>query len=244
MKYYKLINVTEFIGIGKTIDLRRFQQKHKILLSCDESMAQYIQYENVLYRDVWMAPLSTNDVEYEFVDVIEIDKSEYDNLALSIKLNEEIKVLRELEPAVEEPPVEEQERVTIDYIRSTKISEMSVDCEKKIVNGFDVELSDGKFYHFSLTEKDQLNLVSIYGMILLGADKVPYHADNESCKYYTVDDMKTIIDKANAFKTYHLTYFNSLKSYINSLGNIKNILSIYYGVEIPKKYQSKVLQSL
>ena len=244
MKFYKLIDGLEFIGIGRSNDLRKFQKKHQILLSCNESEAQYIQCGDVLYRDLWMVPLSTNDIEYMYVDVIEINKEEYDELSLAIKLNEEIKVIREPEPVVEEPLIEEQEQVTIEYIRSTKISEMSVACESTITEGFDIELSDGKMRHFSLTEKDQLNLIAIQGMLLSGADVIPYHADGELCEYYTSEDMALIINKANAFKTYHVSYFNSLKLYINSLATIGRIMAIYYGVEIPKRYQSKVLQSL
>ena len=244
MKYYKIINENAFVGVGTTIDLRRFQQKHQILLSCDESMAQYIQFEENLYRDSWMVPESTDKVQCETANVIEIDNEEYDNLLLAVKTNQEIKVIQEPEPIVEEPSIDEQEQITIDYIRSTKISEMSIECEKAIYEGFEIELSDGVTHHFSLSEKDQLNLIAIQGMILGGVDTIPYHADNEPCEYYTAVDMSKVIKKANSHKTYHISYFNSLKLYINSLSNIGAIMSIYYGVNIPKKYQSKVLQSL
>ena len=45
MRYYKIIINNEIVGIGTTIDLRKFQKKHEIFLSCDESEAQYIQYK-------------------------------------------------------------------------------------------------------------------------------------------------------------------------------------------------------
>lgn len=43
MRYYKIIIDDKFVGIGSTIDLRKFQKKHEVFLSCDESEAQYIQ---------------------------------------------------------------------------------------------------------------------------------------------------------------------------------------------------------
>ena len=244
MKYYKIINGQEFIGVGSTMDLRRFQQKHQILLSCNEDQVQYIQYNDNLYRDIWMVPESTDTIESELVSVIRIDEKEYKTLYSAVERNEEIKVITEPDPVPVETPIEEHEQVTIDYIRSTKINEMSATCEQTIAKGFDVELSDGATHHFSLKEKDQLNLIAIQGMILSGTEIIPYHADDELCEYYTAADMMLIINKANAFKTYHVSYFNSLKSYINSLSSIGAIMSLYYGIDIPKKHQSKVLQSL
>lgn len=244
MKYYKLINGEEFIGVSSAADFRKFQQKHQILLVCDEYQGQYIRCNGNLYRDTWMVPESTNTIESELVSVIRIDEKEYKTLYSAIERNEEIKVITEPDPAPVETPIEEHEQVTIDYIRSTKINEMSATCEQTIAKGFDIELSDGTTHHFSLTEKDQLNLIAIQGMILSGAETIPYHADDELCEYYTAVDMMLIINKANAFKTYHVSYFNSLKSYINSLSSIGAIMSLYYGIDIPKKHQSKVLQSL
>ena len=44
MKYYKLLNDGEFIGVGTSYDLRKFQLKHSILLTSDDESAQYIEY--------------------------------------------------------------------------------------------------------------------------------------------------------------------------------------------------------
>ena len=51
VKYYKIMTDSEFIGIGTTLSLRRFQKKHQILLTCDESQAQYIQYKEKLLKE-------------------------------------------------------------------------------------------------------------------------------------------------------------------------------------------------
>ena len=46
------------------------------------------------------------------------------------------------------------------------------------------------------------------------------------------------------WKTYQVTYNNSLKTYINSLEKITDISAITYGIEIPVDYQSDVLKAL
>ena len=121
---------------------------------------------------------------------------------------------------------------------------MSRSCFEVITNGIDVELSDGNTYHFSLTVEDQLNLITISSMISEGQSTLPYHADGEQCVFFSADDMLKVIETATNFKTYHTTYFNSLKTYILALETIDEIKSVYYGVDIPEEYQSPVWKEI
>ena len=132
----------------------------------------------------------------------------------------------------------------ISAVQQAKISEMSESCNSVIVNGFDVVLSDGVSHHFSLTEQDQLNLITLQSDVASGAESIPYHIDGELCEYYSVEDITKIISTARSFKMYNITYFNSLKYYISSLTNISEINNIVYGIEIPEEYKSDVLKSL
>jgi len=77
-----------------------------------------------------------------------------------------------------------------------------------------------------------------------GMESIPYHADGEICRFYTAEEITTILAQATAFKIYHTTYYNALKNYINSLDSIEDIAAITYGVELPEEYQSEVLKSL
>ena len=54
MKYFKIIKDNEFIGIGTTRDMRKFQIEHSVLLVCDENEAQYIQCGEDFYHAPWM----------------------------------------------------------------------------------------------------------------------------------------------------------------------------------------------
>ena len=111
MKYYKIIKNKEFIGVGTTLNLRRFQNKHQIILICNESQVQYIQLGDVLYRANWMWPETTDSVKYEIADVIRIEKDEYDLLLNAVETNEEIAI--EEEPIVEAKPIVVEEPTTI-----------------------------------------------------------------------------------------------------------------------------------
>ena len=132
----------------------------------------------------------------------------------------------------------------LNTIKANKTAEMSAACRAAIVAGFDVTLSDGKDHHFSLTVEDQLNLNALFGLLATGAEQVPYHADGETCVYFTAADMQTVVQEATAHKTYHESYFNSLKAYIASKRTAASVDAIEYGTEIPEQYQSDVLKAL
>lgn len=244
MNYYKLISGTNIVGIGLSLDLRRFQKKHRIILFCNEESAQYIQYKDVLYHDNWMLPITTDTVPYETAEVIRIDEQEYNTLKAALETEDEIVI--EPETPVEEEPkyIDPNEEITVDYVKSVKIAEMSNICNKVITNGFEVVLSDGNSYHFSLTTQDQLNLITLSSMVANGEEQIPYHADGELCRFYSAEDINIIITTATQFKTYQISYFNALKAYIESLDDINEISAITYGVDIPVEYQSDVLKVL
>lgn len=215
MKYYKIIKNKEFIGVGTTLNLRRFQQKHKIILICDETQVQYIQLDDVLYRANWMWPETTDSVKYEIADVIRIEKDEYDLLLNVVETNEEITIEEEPVIEVEHVVVEEP---TIDYVRASKIAELKHNCNQSITNGVDIKLSDGETRHFSMSLEDQINLLTMA------------YLEDES--EYSTEDMKTIIAETNIFKNYHIAKFKQLENRVNSLNTIQEISAVNYHAEV------------
>lgn len=242
--YYKLISGTNIVGIATSIDFRKFQKKHKLILICDEQSAQYVQYKDILYHDNWMLPITSDLYEYESAEVIQIDEQEYNTLKVALETEDEIVI--EPETPVEEEPeyVGHNEVITVDYVKSVKIAEMSNICNKVITNGFDVFLNDNNLHHFSLTTQDQLNLITLSSMVASGEEQIPYHADGELCRFYSAEDINTITSAATQFKTYQISYFNALKAYIESLDDMNEIGAITYGIDIPAEYQSDVLKVL
>lgn len=244
VNYYKLISGVNIVGIATSLEFRRFQKKNKIILICNEQSAQYVQYRDILYHDNWMLPITTDLYKYEVADIIQIEETEYNTLKSALEVEDEIAIEPETpvetEPEITDPNTD----ITIDYIKNVKIAEMSNTCNKIITNGIDVQLSDGNIYHFSLTTQDQLNLITLSTLIAAGQTEIPYHADGELCRYYSVEDITIITETATAHKTYHVTYFNSLKAWVSAMDNIDDIAAVQYGNAIPEEYQSDILKAI
>ena len=241
MKYYKVINGQLFVGIATTSELRKIQLRHNILISCTEQEAECIQIEDNYYHAGWMKAVR-EDIGAITADVIEIDKQEYDELYELIEHDEEIEPYPEPEPSPEPEP--EPEDITVAYAKKLKLKDMSNTCNNIIFAGIDVVLSDEETHHFSLTEYDQLNLFKLETLARSGQEVLPYHEDGELCKFYPAADIITIANAATQYITYHTTYFNSLKAYINSLRSLNTISKVTYGMDIPEKYQSDVWKEI
>lgn len=246
MTYYKVIKDGEFVGVGTSYELRKYQKKHGMLIVSEENTAQYIQVGDVLYRDNWFKILTSDTIPYETADVSVIEENEYQQLFEAIEKGEEISILVEndADPTQEDVAIAEETDVTVEYLKSQKAKEMSYACNQTIVNGFDIELSDKKTHHFSLTVQDQLNLITLSSLAASGETNIPYHADGELCEYFSANDIGLVIRTATELKTYHTTYYNSLKLYIQSLDNREDVADVYYGISIPDEYKSDVLIAL
>ena len=245
MKYYKIIVNNTFIGaITSGAFLEENPRSHKLRLST-ESEGQFVDYYGVLYRDYWMRPLF-NDTTRNFIQakIEEITFEEYEVLKEAIDNNEPIIIPddddEEDEPIL--PPQDDDPDETLEFMRSSKLSQMSKDCRTTIESGFDLDLR-GETHHFSLTTQDQLNLMSL-GTMVDTQSLIPYHADGEECIFFTPEEIKEIIAAAALFKNYQLSYHNSLKTYINTLDTIEAIAAITYGTPIPDEYKSDVLKVL
>lgn len=127
----------------------------------------------------------------------------------------------------------------VEDLRAAKIQAMSKTCADVIIAGIDYE---GK--HYSMAVEDQLNMMSLLGSVQQGAESVPYHADGEECRFYSAAEFMAIADLATRHKIYQESYFNSLRSYIESMTTMEELSAVTYGVEIPLEYQTEVLRRL
>ena len=242
MNYYKVICGNQFIGVGCTYDLRRFQRKHNVMLMSDEDNAQYIQIGEELYRDEWLLP-ATQGISFTAATVRVITQEEYNQLYQAIEDGGEVDVTdteQETTPVAPDPV----EEITLAYAKEKKIAEMSSTCNATIVRGVDVALSGNEVKHFSLTVEDQLNLISLQSMASSGNFLIPYHADGEECMYYTLEDFTAIVNAATTWKMYHESYFNNLKSWINRLESVADVGAIYYGISIPDEFLTDVMRDI
>lgn len=243
MKYYKLLTAHELIGVVNSSDFVRVNPTNGWLLTSDENLGQFVSYQNQLYRDFWMQPIPNNTLRYIAVNIVEITKQEYNTIREAIHNDEPIIIDDDdNEPYVEPEPEPEDPDITVEFIRTYKIKQMSATCRQVIEAGFDLELR-GETHHFSLDTQDQLNLISLSAMAQT-QQLIPYHADGEACIFYTNEEINAIVETATTFKIYHTTYYNALKGYINALDSIDAINAIEYGTEIPEEYKSDVLKAL
>lgn len=116
-------------------------------------------------------------------------------------------------------------------------------CEQTIYAGVDVALPSG-VEHFSLTEKDQINLFGKQAQMAAGAERFEYHQDGYPCRYYTKEEMQMIVETALAFVTYHTTYCNALNIWVSALEDIDMVNGVAYGCDVPEGYQSEVLKDI
>lgn len=147
-------------------------------------------------------------------------------------------------PAPPEPVPEPEPYVpTLEEVKAAKKAEVSAVCEQVIYSGCDVTLTDGELHHFSLTEKDQLNLFGKQAQMAAGAEQFEYHADGQPCRYYTREDMENIIGSAMWYVSYHTTYCNALNMWIAGCETTEEVEQIYYGADVPEEYRSEVLDA-
>lgn len=240
MTYYKIILNDQIIGVTTSDYCFYFQTKHSMLQRTNIANAEYIECSNALYHASWMQPIKTDLYNYEMAEIISIGEQEYNILVPAVE-TAPVPIEEEEEPVIEIPtnPVDE---ITLEYVRASKINQMSTACRTIIENGFDLELR-GETRHFSLDTQDQLNLISLSAMAQT-QQLIPYHADGEACVFYTNEEINEIVETATAFKIYHTTYYNALKGYINVLDTIEAIAAIEYGTPIPEEYKSDVLRAL
>lgn len=240
MDYFKIIVDNNIIGVITPSQFIRYSPATDNLLRCEKERGEYIIYKDKFYRDNWMnAPQVL--LEYIPATILPITEEEY-NLLFEALEKQEIIVIEDdtIRPDYPVDPEPYEDTTTIDFLRSSKISEMSSACKKAIESGIDFNVR-GETKHFSFTIQDQLNLMSINAAMQTG-ELIPYHADGEVAIFYTETEIKQLISALNAHKSYHTAYFNALKNYINSLETIEDIAAITYGIEIPEAYQSEVLK--
>lgn len=132
---------------------------------------------------------------------------------------------------------------TLEQVKFAKLQEITAACEQVIYAGVDVALPAGT-EHFSLTEKDQINLFGKQAQMAAGAEKFEYHQDGHPCRYYSAREMQMIIESALGFVTYQTTYCNALNMWVRAVETTEEVEAITYGCIIPEEYQSEVLRDI
>ena len=126
---------------------------------------------------------------------------------------------------------EHPDPVSLEEKRAAKHTEVSAASEAAIYAGMDVETTQGT-EHFSLTEKDQINLTTAKNEIDKGAPVYLYHTDDTLCRIFTAEEIKAIAQASVAHIIYHTTYCNHLFEWIRR-ADTAELAGITYGAELP-----------
>lgn len=126
---------------------------------------------------------------------------------------------------------EHPDPVSLEDKRAAKHAEISAASEAAIYAGMDVETTQGT-EHFSLTEKDQINLTTAKKEIDKGASIYLYHTDDTLCRIFTADEINAISQASIAHIIYHTTYCNHLFEWIRR-ADAAELAGITYGAELP-----------
>lgn len=146
-----------------------------------------------------------------------------------------------LEKAENLPETPQIGELSLEDAKEMKYQEIATTCEQAIYAGVDVAISSGT-EHFSLTEKDQLNLFGKKMQLLAGEEKLEYHEDGQPCKYFSAEDMQKIVDTAMFYVSYNTTYCNALNMWIKSIEKASELEQIQWGAKIPEEFQNEVLK--
>jgi hypothetical protein len=135
----------------------------------------------------------------------------------------------------------EVDATKLNKVKETKLKSLSDSCKNLIEYGIDF---NGE--HFSLTEDDQINIMSLSSdaqlSLLTGSeiDPIMYHADGKECRVFSVEEIIGIATLSKKYIKYHTTYFNLIKQMIVNIETIDEIVSINYGQELNETYVTKL----
>ena len=247
MVYYKILDDEGNVGVATSDDLRKYQRKHNILVYSEAEQAECILVNDMLYRAKWMKPFNSDFYSCQNASIVAISEEEYRALlapetdcASGVEPTEDPgEMLTEEAP----PETDETDTLTSDYVRKKKVEQLATACRKHITDGFDIQIGE-KTMHFSMKASDQLNLNAAALSLLNGDTGIPYHADDGKYELFSAEDMRSVVNAANAHRLYHLAYFNSLKAWLKSMTKLSSIRAVEYGAPVPAKYQTKYFQSL
>lgn len=133
---------------------------------------------------------------------------------------------------------------TLDELKTWEKAAINDACTSEIENGVDVQLSDGKTYHFSYKLVDQINYTEMYQEIEYdGYANLPYHPDGGDCTIYTSADMKTIITSQRMNKLLLTTKCNAYHRMVDDAVTKEGVTNITWGSELSQDKQ-EILDSI
>lgn len=212
----------------------RYNPKAKMFITCRESDAQGVaSHDWTTYWSFIDRGFGLDDYPSAIIQEITDDEAQ-----LIIDTLDDGKDLLDFEDEEDKSVCHEEDVEDVEFVRQHLIERMSKDCEEAIVSGIDWVDSNDAVVHFSYTLEDQMNLLSLSYNIEKFGDAIPYHADGCNYRCYSKAEFEEIIDLLNKNRFDHCLYFNCLRRFISDINSLSELISVYYGMEIPDAYKS------
>lgn len=218
----------KIIQNNKVIDVVKYPQFLKFLASGHIAITDKTSADGIASSDQRTVYSLQPHTKYQTVTIEKIDLNELERLQSLLGSGQEVIA----------------DTSVLDKARRSTLQRLSNQCKANISAGFSLTLSNGEPYSFKLTAEDQLNLMSIEGQLNTGAETVIYHATNQPCKVFTRDEMLKVIKAFRHHVTYHTTYFNAVKQYINSLTDVEKIKKFEYGMDVSFVINDRVIKRI
>ena len=132
--------------------------------------------------------------------------------------------------------------VSLEDKRAAKHAEISAANELAIYAGIDVETTQGT-EHFSLTDKDQINLAVAKNAVDCGDTEYLYHADGKKYRSFTADEIRKISQAAMDHIMRCNIYCNHMFAWINE-SNSAELDAIVYGSSLPEHFSNNIKKLL
>lgn len=132
--------------------------------------------------------------------------------------------------------------VPLEDKRAAKHAEISAANELAIYAGIDVETTQGA-EHFSLTDKDQINLAVAKNAVDCGDTEHLYHADGKEYRSFTADEIRKISQAAMDHIMRCNIYCNHVFAWINE-SNSSELDAIVYGSSLPEHFSNNIKKLL
>lgn len=137
---------------------------------------------------------------------------------------------------------ENPDPVSLEEKRAAKHAEISAANELAIYAGIDVETTQGT-EHFSLTDKDQINLAVAKNAVDCGDTEYLYHADGKKYRSFTADEIRKISQAAMDHIMRCNIYCNHVFAWINE-SNSAELDAIVYGSSLPEHFSNNIKKLL
>ena len=224
-KFFKVIHN------GRIVDAVQHPQYVRILANGQIILSSKVGADGIIGSDgvtIYISNRNAPSTDLPIVEFIAITENEYNFLVDYLNKADDLA----------------DKDIALVQLRQNKIAELSTQCQQQIFEGVTLKLSDNNEHNFKFTVEDQLNLLQLENLIHNGAESVIYHETGEPCKVFSKQDMLLILRAFRSHVTYHTTYFNVAKQYINSLTSVAEIDRVYYGMDLTFATESVLIRQL